>query len=71
MNTGVVVSWIAPSGTPLSNYNPSWRYYSVDSNSFEIRNCYNYYTVLDETFQDGRPLRRQMEYSTRAEYDPY
>jgi sphingomyelin phosphodiesterase len=70
-DTAIGVSWIVPSVTPLSNYDPSWRYHRVDSNSFEIRDCYNYYTVLDETFQDGRPLRWQLEYSSRTEYDTY
>ena len=57
--------------TPLSNYNPSWRYYEVQHESFNIMNSFNYYTLLNETFVNGgaEPIWR-FEYSARDLYDP-
>ncbi|CAI5758894.1 unnamed protein product [Candida verbasci] len=65
------MSWVAQSVTPLTNYNPSWRYYEVENESFNIRNAYNYYTHLNETFVNGgdEPIW-QFEYSVRDLYDP-
>ncbi|EMG46743.1 asm-2 Sphingomyelin phosphodiesterase 2 [Candida maltosa Xu316] len=65
------MSWVLQSITPLSNYNPSWRYYEVENESFNIMNSYNYYTQLNETFVNGgaEPSWR-FEYSARDLYDP-
>lgn len=65
------MSWVAQSITPLSNYNPSWRYYEVENESFNIINAYNYYTLLNETFTNGGDEPDwQFEYSVRDLYDP-
>ena len=55
----------------MAFYNPSWRYYEVQHESFNIMNSYNYYTLLNETFVNGgaEPIWR-FEYSARDLYDP-
>jgi sphingomyelin phosphodiesterase len=64
------VAWIGPSVTPFSHYNPSWRYYEVDSGSLEIVNSYTFYALLGDTFQEDTPLEWRYEYSAREDYDP-
>ncbi|CAK9438700.1 uncharacterized protein LODBEIA_P29240 [Lodderomyces beijingensis] len=65
------MSWVAQSVTPLTNYNPSWRYYEVENESFNIINSYNYYTHLNETFANGGDEPKwEFEYSARDFYDP-
>lgn len=44
------IGWIVQSLTPMNNYNPGWRYYEVDTKTFEIMDSRNYYTKLNETF---------------------
>ena len=65
------MSWVLQSITPMAFYNPSWRYYEVQHESFNIMNSYNYYTLLNETFVNGgaEPIWR-FEYSARDLYDP-
>lgn len=41
---------IGPSISPLGGSNPSWRYYSVDTETFDIVNSFTYYTKLNETY---------------------
>lgn len=65
------MAWIVQSVTPLANYNPSWRYYEVENESFNIINSYSYYTQLNETFVDGALEPKWLfEYSLRDTYDP-
>ena len=65
------MSWVAQSITPYTNYNPSWRYYEVENESFNIINSYNYYTQLNKTFTNGGDEPEwQFEYSVRDLYDP-
>lgn len=59
------VAWVAPSITPLLRFNPSWRYYEVDSSSFEIMNSYTYFTHLNDTFEDDSPPEWRIAYSAR------
>lgn len=67
----VNMAWISQSVTPLSNYNPSWRYYEVEDKTFNIINSYNYYTQLNETFTNGGDEPEwDFEYSARDAYDP-
>lgn len=40
--TPVNVAWIAQSITPLTNYNPGWRYYKVDSQTFQVMDSLNF-----------------------------
>lgn len=64
-------TWIGQSVTPLSNYNPGWKYYEVDSKTFSVMNSYNFYTKLNETFSDdGAEAVWEFEYSARETYDP-
>lgn len=65
------MSWVMQSVTPLANYNPSWRYYEVENESFNIINSFNYMTKLNDTFVNGgeEPVW-EFEYSARELYDP-
>lgn len=65
------MAWVAQSITPLTDNNPSWRYYEVEDQSFNILNSYNYYTHLNETFTNGGAEPSwAFEYSARELYDP-
>ncbi|WLF78041.1 hypothetical protein PVL30_001767 [Lodderomyces elongisporus] len=65
------MAWISQSITPYSNFNPSWRYYEVEDQSFNILNAYNYYTKLNNTFINaGAEPAWEFEYSARTFYDP-
>ncbi|KAI5966497.1 uncharacterized protein KGF55_000806 [Candida pseudojiufengensis] len=67
----VNLAWVLQSITPLTNYNPSWRYYEVENESFNIINSYNYYALLNETFVNGGDEPNwKFEYSARDLYDP-
>ncbi|KAI5967126.1 hypothetical protein KGF57_000555 [Candida theae] len=66
----VNMAWVAQSVTPLPNYNPSWKYYEVENESFNIINSYNYYTHLNDTFTNGGDEPEWIfEYSVRDLYD--
>ncbi|ANB12892.1 hypothetical protein AWJ20_1170 [Sugiyamaella lignohabitans] len=65
------VAWIGPSVTPLSRYNPGFRFYKVDSGSFDIMEAYTFNAPLNDTFADDRELEWKYEYSAREEYDAY
>lgn len=60
------VAWIMQSITPWLDYNPGWRYYTVDSGTFEIMDSVNYYARLNDSFNDE--MQWQFEYSPRS-YD--
>lgn len=63
--------WVSQSVTPIQYNNPSWRYYEVEDESFNIRNSFNYYTQLNDTFTNGGAEPEwKMEYSARETYDP-
>ncbi|KAM9920418.1 hypothetical protein OXX80_012442 [Metschnikowia pulcherrima] len=64
------MAWISQAITPLGPANPSWRYYEVEDESFNIINAFNYYSPLNETWVNGakEPVW-QYEYSPRAAYD--
>ncbi|EJC98599.1 uncharacterized protein FOMMEDRAFT_161417 [Fomitiporia mediterranea MF3/22] len=67
-----VVSWIAPSITPLTNLNSGFRVYEVDSNTFDILDAYtwrsdvNTFSALDDQTEFGPTYA--FEYSTRDAY---
>ncbi|CAM9013646.1 unnamed protein product [Wickerhamomyces anomalus] len=62
-------TWISQAITPLTENNPSWRYYSVDKKTHSIMNAYNYYSRLNETFTNNseEPVW-DFEYSSRDAY---
>ncbi|OBA19489.1 hypothetical protein METBIDRAFT_214799 [Metschnikowia bicuspidata var. bicuspidata NRRL YB-4993] len=65
------MAWISQAITPLGPANPSWRYYEVEDESFNIINAYNYYSPLNETWVNGpQEPKWEFEYSPRAAYDP-
>lgn len=65
------MAWISQAITPLGPANPSWRYYQVQEESFNIINAYNYYTPLNETWVRGSAEPQwKYEYSPRDAYDP-
>jgi sphingomyelin phosphodiesterase len=49
--SAISVGWIIQSVTPVDKYNPAWRYYEVDTKTFEIMNSKNYYSPLNETYE--------------------
>lgn len=66
----VASSWISQAVTPWIHSNPSWRYYTVDKDTFSVMNAYNYYTKLNETFvNNGEEPTWEFEYSSREGYN--
>ncbi|CAK9438401.1 uncharacterized protein LODBEIA_P26250 [Lodderomyces beijingensis] len=66
----VNMAWVAQSVTPYTNFNPSWKWYEVEHESFNIINAYNYYTQLNVTFTNGGAEPKwEVEYSARDFYD--
>ncbi|SCV06232.1 LANO_0H25004g1_1 [Lachancea nothofagi CBS 11611] len=66
----VASSWISQAVTPWVNNNPSWRYYTVDKETFSVMNAYNFYTKLNETFaNNGAEPVWELEYSSREGYN--
>lgn len=67
----VNMAWVSQAITPLGTSNPSWRYYEVEDESFNIVNVFHYYTPLNETFTNhGDEPEWKFEYSARDTYDP-
>ncbi|AET39763.1 uncharacterized protein Ecym_4748 [Eremothecium cymbalariae DBVPG len=65
----VNVAWIAPAVTPWIGNNPAWRYYTVDRKTFSIMNSHNFYTQLNNTFNnDGSEPVWEFEYDARSAY---
>ncbi|KAK6463279.1 sphingomyelin phosphodiesterase [Scheffersomyces coipomensis] len=65
------MAWVLQSITSIQYLNPSWRYYEVENESFNIMNSYNYFTRLNETFGNaGAEPAWNYEYSARDVYDP-
>lgn len=65
------MAWIGQSVTPRTNLNPAFKYYEVEDKSFNVRNAYNYYAQLNQTFVDGgKQPEWEFEYSSRDAYDP-
>lgn len=65
------VAWIGQSITPIDKYNPAWRYYTVDTKTFEIMDSRNYYSPLNDTYDVSEPsLQWKFLYSAREAYDP-
>ncbi|RDW41225.1 Metallo-dependent phosphatase-like protein [Yarrowia lipolytica] len=48
--SAISVGWIIQSVTPVDSFNPAWRYYEVDTKTFEIMNSKNYYSPLNQTY---------------------
>lgn len=74
--TAQAVGWIGPSVTPLTNVNPSWRTYMVDTGDFQIYESYTYYTNLSSAPTTAAEVSAsgpvwQFEYSARDTYAPY
>ncbi|RMD44781.1 hypothetical protein DV735_g345, partial [Chaetothyriales sp. CBS 134920] len=69
--TAQTVGWIGPSLTPLTNVNPAYRVYEVDTGDFSVYNAYTYFanassfTSLNVT--ETGPVFK-FEYSTRDAY---
>lgn len=64
------VAWIAPSITPLTDFNPGWRYYDVDAETFTIMDSHNFYARLNDTFDESLDyLDWEHLYSARTAYD--
>ncbi|ODV81925.1 putative sphingomyelin phosphodiesterase 1 precursor [Suhomyces tanzawaensis NRRL Y-17324] len=67
----VNMAWVAQSVTPYTNNNPSWRYYVVEDQSFNIYDSLNYYAQLNTTFTNGGAEPEwNFEYSARDTFDP-
>lgn len=67
-------AWIAPSITPFTEINPSWRYYEVDADTFEIMDSVTYAAAIEPSFGYSWPnapdLMWLREYSARETYGP-
>ncbi|KAI5966523.1 uncharacterized protein KGF55_000832 [Candida pseudojiufengensis] len=67
----LLVNYVSQSVTPFTSFNPSWRYYEVENESFNIINSNNYYLQLNGTFNNGgEEPEWEFEYSARDLYDP-
>ncbi|PVH14274.1 uncharacterized protein CXQ87_002402 [Candidozyma duobushaemuli] len=65
------MAWISQAITPLGPANPSWRFYEVQDESFNILNSFNYYSQLNATWANGGAEPAwQYEYNAREAYDP-
>jgi len=65
------MAWISQAITPLGPANPSWRYYQVQDESFNVINAFNYFSPLNETWVGGSAEPQwKYEYSPRDTYDP-
>ncbi|KAG0703315.1 sphingomyelin phosphodiesterase [Suillus ampliporus] len=70
--TALAASWIMPSLTPLTNLNSGFRFYEVDSATFDILDAYTYvsnvneFPALDNQTEVGPTF--YLEYSTRDAY---
>ncbi|CAN3363294.1 hypothetical protein DICA2_E10374 [Diutina catenulata] len=64
------VAWIAQSVTPAALNNPGFRYFEVDSKSFNIMNSYNYFARLNETYVARSEPKWELGYTARETYDP-
>ncbi|CCH46389.1 Sphingomyelin phosphodiesterase [Wickerhamomyces ciferrii] len=65
----VNMAWISQAVTPLTDNNPSWRYYTVDTKTHSVMNSFNYYTKLNETFyNESEEPNWEFEYSARESY---
>lgn len=68
--TPVNMAWVSQAITPLGPANPSWRYYEVEDESFNIMNAYNYYAPLNATWVNGSSEPEWLyEYNPRTTYD--
>ena len=67
------VGWIGPSMTPLTNVNPGYRMYEVDTGDFSVYEAYTYYSNLSTyssiNASETGPVF-EFEYSTRDTYQP-
>lgn len=64
------MAWVSQAITPLGPANPSWRYYEVEDESFNIMNAYNYYAPLNATWVEGSSEPKWLyEYNPRTTYD--
>lgn len=67
----LTTAWISQSITPLTNFNPGWRYYEVDAETFSIMDSHNYYTRLNDSYEfELDELDWQHLYSARDTYIP-
>lgn len=68
--TAVAVAWIAQSVTPFTYLNAGWRYYEVDTGSFEIMDSHNYYANISNsgTLAWAQGPVWEYEYSARDTY---
>ena len=64
----VNIAWITQAVTPWVENNPAWRYYEIDTNTFQVMNSYNYYTKLNETFASEDEPVWEFEYAARDAY---
>lgn len=68
--TAANMAWVSQAITPLGPANPSWRYYEVEDESFNIMNAYNYYSPLNATWVNGSSEPEWLyEYNPRTTYD--
>lgn len=67
--TLVANAWISHAVTPLTENNPAWRYYTIDTKTHNVMDSFNYYTKLNDTFfnDNGEPVW-EFEYSARDAY---
>lgn len=61
-------TFITQAVTPWVENNPAWRYYEIDTKTFQVMNSFNYYTQLNETFTASSEPVWEFEYSARDAY---
>lgn len=66
------VGWIGPSVTPLTGLNAGWRFYEVDTGSYEIMNAHTFFANMSNShaWEASSGPVWEYEYSTRKVYDP-
>lgn len=64
------MAYIGQSVTPRKYFNPAFKYYEIEDESFNVMNTYNYYAKLNETFINGaQEPSWELEYTARELYD--
>ncbi|GAV29343.1 hypothetical protein PMKS-002825 [Pichia membranifaciens] len=61
-------TWITQAVTPWVQNNPAWRYYEIDTETFQVMDVHNYYTRLNETFTTEADPVWEYLYSPRKAY---
>jgi len=70
LNSPLMMGYIGPSITPLTNYNAGWQLYHVDAETFEVVNVQTFFANISNSAKFDPEPEWELEYDTREVYDP-